>query len=285
VFEHALVMYLHGRAMEGVPATLHYALPEGVALTAEAEPYWFDATTEHRAVGGAVAGLPGHRHVTVELSGLDAVPDPLFPPPDDRIAPDTTATVTPAANEAGWNHDPVVLDLTATDDVAGVREVRAQVRDITGPAPDQAWITPGDRLALPFPSEGEYEVTFAAVDRLGNVEAPEKVRVRVDLTAPTITGMPSQPCRIWPPNERMVQVADAVTHDVFSGVADLEVDVTVDEPAAGDVVVVGGVVLVRAFRDDQGDGRVYTISASATDLAGNGTRSTGQCVVPHDRRP
>jgi hypothetical protein len=278
-------MYLHGRAMEGVPATLHYALPEGIALTAEAEPYWFDATTEHRAVGDAVAGLHGYRHVTVELSGLDAVPDPLFPPPDDAVAPETTATVTPVANEAGWNHAPVVLDLTATDEVAGVREVRAQVRDLTGPTPDQAWITPGDRLTLPFESEGDYEVTFAAVDRLGTMEAPETVRVRVDLTSPTVTGMPSQPCLIWPPNERMVQVADVVGHDAFSGVADLEVDVTADEPAVGDVVVDGGVVLVRAFRDDLGDGRLYSVRATVTDVAGNLTTESGGCVVPHDRRP
>ena len=285
VFEHVLVMYLHGRAMEGVPATLHYALPEDVALTAESEPYWFDATTEHRAVGEAVAGLPGHRHVTVELSGLDAVPDPLFPPPDDGIPPETTATVTPSANEAGWNHDPVVLDLTATDEVVGVRELRAQVRDLTGPAPDQAWITPGDRLTLSFGSEGDYEVTFAAVDRLGNMEAPQTVRVRVDLTAPTITGMPIQPCRIWPPNGRMVQVADIVGQDAFSGVADRDVGVTVDEPAAQDVAVDGGVVFVRATRDGTGDGRVYTVTASVIDVAGNITTHTGDCVVPHHRMP
>jgi len=285
VFEHALVMYLHGRAMEGVPATLHYALPEDAALTAEAEPYWFDATTEHRTVGEALAALPGHRHVTVELSGLDAVPDPLFPPPDDGVPPETTATVTPSANEAGWNNAAVVLDLTATDEVAGVREVRAQVRDLTGPAPDQAWITPGDRLTLPFGSEGDFEVTFAAVDRLGNMSAPDTVRVRLDLTAPTITGMPVPHCRIWPPNGRMVQVADVVGQDVLSGVADLEVEVTVDEPAVGDVVVDGGVVLVRAVRDDQGDGRLYTVRASVTDVAGNLTTESGGCVVPHDRRP
>ncbi|HEX6151049.1 AGE family epimerase/isomerase [Nocardioides sp.] len=284
-FEHALVMYLHGRAMEGVPATLHYALPEEVALTAEAEPYWFDATTEHRVVGDDVGVLPGHRHVTVELSGLDAVPDPLFPPPDDGVAPQTTATVTPAANEAGWNHDPVVLDLTATDGAAGVREVRAQVRHLTGGSSDEAWIAPGDVLTLPFAEEGDYAVTYAAVDRLGNEETPRTIQVRVDLTAPTISGMPSQPCRIWPPNERMVQVADVVGHDAFSGLVSLNVDVTVDEPAAGDVEKVDGLVRVRATRDDEGDGRVYTVTASVTDVAGNLTTESGDCVVPHDRRP
>ena len=284
-FEHTLVMYLHGRAMEEVPAELHYALPEGTALTAEAEPYWFDATTEHRVVGEPVDVLPGHRHVTVELSGLDSVPEPLFPPPDDQSPPTTTATLTPGANDAGWSSSAVGLTLTAVDDVAGVREVRAQVTDLTGGAPDEAWIAPGDELTLPFPDQGDYVVTFAAVDRVGNAEGTQSVRVRVDLTPPTISGLPGQPCAIWPPNERMVQVADVVGHDDFSGVAAVDVDVTVDEPAIGDVEIVGGVVRVRAVREDEGDGRVYTITARVTDTAGNRTTASADCVVPHDVRP
>ena len=284
-FEHVLVMYLHGRAMESRPAELHYALPADLALTAEAEPYWFDATTEHRVVGAPVAVLPGHRHVTVELSGLDSVPDPLFPAPDDPVPPVTTATVSPAANDAGWNASPVVLTLAASDAVAGVREVRAQVQPATGEAPDEAWIAPGAELTLPFAEQGEYLVTFAAVDRLGNAESPQTLRVRVDLTPPTVSGLPGQPCRIWPPNERMVRVADVVGADDYSGVAAVDVDVTVDEPAAGDVGIDGGVVRVRAVRDDEGDGRVYTVTAHVTDVAGNLTTQSGTCVVPHDVRP
>jgi mannose/cellobiose epimerase-like protein (N-acyl-D-glucosamine 2-epimerase family) len=284
-FEHVLVMYLHGRAMEGAPAELHYALPADLALTAEAEPYWFDATTEHRVVGAPVTVLPGHRHVTVELSGLDSVPDPLFPPPDDLVPPVTTAALSPAANDAGWSASPVLLTLTAQDGVAGVREVRAQVRPLTGGAPDEAWIAPGEELTLPFAEQGDYAVTFASVDRLGNTESPQTLRVRVDLTAPTVSGLPVQPCRIWPPNERMVQVADVAGHDDFSGVSSVDVGVTVDEEATGDVEIVGGVVRVRAIRDDEGDGRVYTVTAHVTDVAGNLTTQSGACVVPHDVRP
>ena len=284
-FEHTLVMYLHGRAMEGRPAELHYALPEDQALTAEAEPYWFDATTEHRVVGGPVGLLPGHRHVTVELSGLDEVPDPLYPPPADDVAPTTVATLDPAANPAGWNQGPTSLTLRATDAVAGVREVRAQVQDLTGGSPSEAWIAPGEELTLPFPEEGEYEVTYAAVDRLGNTEPAQTVQVRVDLTYPSVSGLPPSPCRIWPPNERMVLVADVVGADALSGVATVDVEVTVDEPAAGDVEVVDGRVRVRAVRDDEGDGRTYTVSATVTDVAGNVTTETGSCTVPHDQRP
>ena len=273
-FEHTLVMYLHGRAMEGRPAELHYALPEDLALTAEAEPYWFDSTTEHRVVGGAVDLLPGHRHVTVELSGLDEVPDPIYPPPADDVAPVTSATLEPAANHAGWHRGPVTLMLQATDDVAGVREVRAQVRDLTEASPAEAWISPGEELTLSFTEEGDYAVTYAAVDRNGNTEPARTLHVRVDLTAPSVSGLPRVPCRIWPPNERMVLVADVAGADALSGVASVDVVVTVDEPADGDVEVVGGRVRVRAVRDDEGDGRTYTV-AGPSPTGGQRHRAVG----------
>jgi len=70
-----------------------------------------------------------------------------------------------------------------------------------------------------------------------------------------------------------------------TGVADREVDVAVDEPAAKDVAVYGAVVFVRATRDGGGDGRVYTVTAAVTDVAGNVATRTGACVVPHHRGP
>jgi hypothetical protein len=195
------------------------------------------------------------------------------------------ATLDPAANDAGWHRGPASLTLRASDDVAGVREVRAQVQDATGESPAQAWISPGEELTLPFTDEGDYTVTYAAVDRLGNTEPAQTVQVRVDLTDPSVSGLPPSPCRIWPPNERMVLVADVVGADALSGVASVDVEVTVDEPAAGDVEVVDGRVRVRAVRDDEGDGRTYTVTGTVTDVAGNASREAGSCTVPHDERP
>jgi len=42
-------------------------------------------------------------------------------------------------------------------------------------------------------------------------------------------------------------------------------------------------VSLRAERAGNGNGRTYTISATATDAAGNTASATGTCVVPHDR--
>ena len=70
--EHALIMYLHGRALEGRPAKLYYAFPAEQALTAVAKPYWFDAATETRVVTRDVTTLPGHKVVEVEFTGIGA---------------------------------------------------------------------------------------------------------------------------------------------------------------------------------------------------------------------
>ncbi len=119
VHEHALIMYLHGRAMEGRPARLYYAFPADQALTAVAKPYWFDATGQTRTVGDELASLPGRRLVEVEFTGLDAVPPPIFPAPDDTIAPTSVATISPDSTEAGWHNSDVFVSLAAADDPNG----------------------------------------------------------------------------------------------------------------------------------------------------------------------
>jgi hypothetical protein len=283
--EHALIMYLHGRALEGKPARLYYAFPAAQALTAVATPYWFDAAGETRTVTREVTTLPGHEVVEVELTGIGAAAPEPFPAPEDTTPPTTVATATPGANAAGWTSAPVTVDLTATDDVVGVREVHAQVSTLIGTDRDRAVIAPGATLSVALSGEGEYDVAYYAVDLLGNSEPAQHLRVRIDTTAPTLSGLPPEPCVIWPPDKRMVLVADVLADDSLSGVADLGVTAVADEPSDGDIVVDGGTVRVRAARDGGGDGRTYAITAVATDVAGNQAVAQGTCIVPHDRRP
>lgn len=49
--EHALVLYLHGRDREGLPATLHFAVPPAAAETFAARPYLYQGTESARRVG------------------------------------------------------------------------------------------------------------------------------------------------------------------------------------------------------------------------------------------
>ncbi|MGF9753872.1 AGE family epimerase/isomerase [Microvirga sp. 0TCS3.31] len=286
VSEHALIMFLHGRAMEGLPARLHYAFPTSQALTAQAEPYWFDATGERRVVRDEIATLPGHRLVEVEFTGIGPGSAPPFPAPDDTTAPSTEAAVTPEPNAAGWNREDVTVTLSAADAGVGVEEIHVLVEDRSGATPPVAVIEPGDTVVLPpVVGEGVRRVTYWAVDRLGNTEQPRVLEVRIDRTSPTLAGLPSPPCTLWPPDRRMVQVAQVTGADALSGVAGVQVAVTADEPTApDDVRVDGGTVEVRASRSGRGEGRTYLVRAVVTDLAGNATHGGGECTVPHDRR-
>jgi hypothetical protein len=53
-----------------------------------------------------------------------------------------------------------------------------------------------------------------------------------------------------------------------------------DGDTAPDIVIAGGVVQLRAERSGSGSGRIYTIVARASDLAGNSTLATASCTVP-----
>jgi hypothetical protein len=141
---------------------------------------------------------------------------------------------------------------------------------------------------------GITELTYFATDNAGNREAPQSLVLRVDRTGPTITGMPAEGCSVWPPNHKLVTVAQVTASDNGSGMPPegLVVTATSSEPdnAAGDgntepdIVIAGGSVALRAERSGSGVGRVYTITATATDRAGNTSRAASVCVVPHDRR-
>jgi mannose/cellobiose epimerase-like protein (N-acyl-D-glucosamine 2-epimerase family) len=192
--EHALIMYLHGRAMEGRPAKLHYAFPSGEALSAVARPYWFDSAGQSRTVGRDLSILPGHRAVDVWFTGLDSVLPEPYPAPSDTTAPTIVAAVSPPPNDAGWHRDGVAVSLSATDDGVGVKQIHASVEADDDLVADTAFIHAGDEFALPLLAvEGSYSLTFHAVDTLGNSGTPQTMRVRIDGTAPSVTGTSSSP--------------------------------------------------------------------------------------------
>jgi mannose/cellobiose epimerase-like protein (N-acyl-D-glucosamine 2-epimerase family) len=279
-FEHAMVLYLHGQQMAGLPARLHYAFPQEQALTTVAKPYWFDATGELRTDAGPSAVLPGHELVTVDFTGIGQVPLPPGPTPEDTAPPVTTATVTPTPTVAGWNNGDTTVTLAAVDDVVGVKEIHVRIDDLSGATPTVASIHPGGEVTLPaFTGEGDYDITFFAVDRLGKAEPAQVLTVRIDRTAPTVAGLPEQPCVLWPPNGRLVPIADVTGADTTSGVDAVSVLVSVNQRVHRDVVILDGRVWVRAEREGGRD-RVYTVSGTVTDLAGNATTESGSCVVP-----
>ncbi len=84
-----------------------------------------------------------------------------------------------------------------------------------------------------------------------------------------------------------MHVATVTAADALSGVdgASFQVTGTSNEPGAGQISITpnaaGGFdVALQAERSPHGDGRIYTLTATAADLAGNTTTITTTCVVP-----
>jgi hypothetical protein len=161
--------------------------------------------------------------------------------------------------------------------------VRIETAD--GAVPDTAFVRPVSATTMTFTEEGRYVVTYRAVDVLGNAEPEQTVEVRIDRTEPTITGLPDDGCRIWPPNHRFVKIADVTAADNGSGVAAVDVEAWSEDGAPEDVRVEDGEVWVSAELAPRGRNRTYTVTARAVDRAGNTATATGSCVVKPPDRP
>jgi len=103
-----------------------------------------------------------------------------------------------------------------------------------------------------------------------------------------IAGLPTR-CQLTPAKHQLVQVAAVTATDSLSGVSSLMVTATSNQPDSGtsgndvpgDIVINSGTVFLRAERAPSGENRIYTITATASDVAGNTTTATATCTVPH----
>ena len=103
----------------------------------------------------------------------------------------------------------------------------------------------------------------------------------------------AEPSSLWPPNHKMTEVSISGVTDVDNANATIVIlGVTQDEPVDGlgdgdtgpDAVIQDDTVLIRAERSGLGDGRVYTISYSATDESGASCTGTVNVQVLHERK-
>jgi hypothetical protein len=109
----------------------------------------------------------------------------------------------------------------------------------------------------------------------------------VDTTAPAIISVTASPAKLWPPNNKLeditvvVVVNDAVDPSPLVRIYDITCDETI---GLGDAIITGDLTAqLRAARDGNGDGRVYTLHIEAIDAAGNRSISTVTVIVPHDQ--
>jgi hypothetical protein len=207
----------------------------------------------------------------------------------DNTPPATTVAASPPPNASGWNNANVTISLKASDNANG--SGIQQITYATTGAQVGSGIVAGDSASFPVIAEGETTITYFSSDRAGNAEAPKSFVVRIDKTSPTIAGLPAALCSVWPPNHRFVQVAVVVAKDGLSGLSSFNTNVDSNEPSLSgevDSITVGTgleprTISVRAERLAEGAGRIYVISAVATDAAGNTAAASSDCVVPHDQ--
>jgi hypothetical protein len=191
----------------------------------------------------------------------------------DKTAPVTVANATPAANTAGWNANNVTVTLNSTDNAggSGMQGIRYWSNGNLG----TAILVTGNSATVVLTAEGATTLNYAAVDTAGNVESVKSLTINIDKTAPVISGMPAPGCTISPANNKLVQVATITASDSLSGLLSLNVTASSNPPAGqGDIVISGGTVQLRAVR-----GRIYTIVATASDIAGNTATATATCTV------
>ena len=141
---------------------------------------------------------------------------------------------------------------------------------------------------------GAHTITLVVTDGNGQSDSDDCVVTVQDTMRPTL-GLTILKPTLWPVNHQLLLAA------AVSGVTDMcdaqpavAIEVTSNETISGPgtaspdwmVVQNGGVrqIWLRAERTGAGDGRTYTITATATDASGNSRVATGTVIVPHDQR-
>jgi uncharacterized repeat protein (TIGR01451 family) len=121
----------------------------------------------------------------------------------------------------------------------------------------------------------------------------ETIFVTVRNPPPTITGESVSPSSLWPPNHQMVNVAVNYSVEDNCGPVSLSLSVKSNEPINGTgdgdtapdwQVVNAHLVRLRSERSGKGEGRVYTITITATDSAGQSTSKTVAVSVPKNQK-
>jgi large repetitive protein len=98
----------------------------------------------------------------------------------DKTAPLTTASVNPTTNTAGWNRANAIVTLTPTDALSGVGASG------TTYSVDNGATQTGTSVSIT--ADGTHSISYHSTDLAGNVETSKTFTVKLDKTAPTITG-------------------------------------------------------------------------------------------------
>ncbi len=211
----------------------------------------------------------------------------LLPAPAkvDLTPPIGSITTTPSSNGSGWyNTSAVTVHFSATDSGSGVEQLRYWIDD--GPVT----VSAGSTASAQVTGVGTQMVGLRARDNAGNVSSLVTLPVNIDLMPPAV----SVAANIRPATGKMVPVTVAGTiTDSLSGVNPSAAAYAVQDEygqvqPSGPVTLGSGggysftVSLQASRQGGDKDGRHYTITVSARDLAGNLGSAATTVTVPHD---
>jgi glycosidase len=277
-------------ARTGGGETAVVALNNGAAVNTASVPvaaYFADGTQLRDALSGATYAVNGGSVNLLLAARSGAVLFDASSAPIDTTAPNVATAVNPPANASGWhNSTPVTVNLTATDDGSGVKELRYWIND------GGVTVVEGGAASVQINAEGITSISMRAIDNAGNVSHVATRVIRLDLTPPSISGASANPSILSPANHKMRDVTISYHASDNFGPTACMLDVTSNEPVNGTgdgdtapdwEVLDARHVRLRAERSSAGAGRVYTVIVTCADAAGNTSNHAQTVTVPRGR--
>ncbi|WP_349654881.1 endo-1,4-beta-xylanase [Neobacillus sp. DY30] len=196
---------------------------------------------------------------------------------------DTVSPVTTDNAPEDWVNKDVTVTFSANDDDSGVAATYYTV--------DNGAVQSGNSVTIS--DEGVHTLTYWSVDNAGNSEPVKTKTIKLDKTAPTLT-IKLDKTILSPANQKMVPITAAINaSDAYSGIHSVMLtSITSNETIQSDDIQnanynkpISGTTdsfKLRAERLGNGNGRVYTITYTATDNAGNTVTKSVEVLVPRD---
>ena len=270
-----------GFLKEGSP----YSFAEAGSIIYNPPMRWHRMGTHPPGAGTRIA-INGYRFGDHHLPRpTNTASDNQFPYTIVNTPPTTTPTISPAAVN-GWYRNPT-LTLTAYPHAQSSEDgMDYSEYWLDGAAAPTAYAGP-----FPINGDGEHVLEYRSVDEAGNVEEVKTLTVMIDNTPPTGSLTLSRGT-LWPPNHKLVTITPTLSHaDNLSAVSVSGPVVTSNQPQSGcdaedvpnDWVVSGGSIQLRAERCSSLGGRVYTVTYTLTDQAGNSSQVSATVSVPHNQ--
>ncbi len=281
---------------------------------------WSQVSGNPVVLSGANSATPSFTALTYDVGGVSGVVDTLIfeltvddglpadLPADGYSLGDNVSTVTieitnvnnPPVADAGLNQTVnentlVYLTGVASSDPDGdlLSYSWTQIAGTIASLDDPSSATPS--FTAPFVNAGGETLTFELVvdDGFGGSDSKTvDINVQNENDPPNASlAFPSEEC-LWPPKHNFVEIKILGVTDPNDNASIVIDSVTQDEPTEGlgdgdtaiDAIINDdGSVLLRAERSGTGDGRIYKIEFTASDIEGSDSGVVEVCV-PHNRK-